>query len=354
MSIHSDNESVAGGALDELNIKYTHLLNNLHMTKLDNQDNATKYLNAVAELEQKNEELNTVNYGLKQKLEDGIFELIEMNCELADEIEHREKAELELSALNVSLEDEVEERTRELIKARDDANAANIAKSQFLANMSHELRTPMHWILNYSSFAIKKLTKHGDGMDKELHHFVSEIKEGGTRLLKLLNNILDLSKMDAGKTVFDIAPNDIVQTINNSIVKFRNCADEKNITIGFSSSGEAIERNFDQEYIMQVMTNLLSNAIKFSPENQAIEVVVECSDVTTLVSVADRGPGVPQDETEMIFDKFVQSSKTCSGAGGTGLGLAICKDIISSHNGRIWCSDNPNGNGSVFSFTLPV
>lgn len=258
------------------------------------------------------------------------------------------------------LEQRVEERTRDLQKARQAAESANNAKSEFLANMSHEFRTPMHAILSFASLAIDKLET---APTEKTQHYLERIHESGNRLLCLLNDLLDLSKLEAGKMEFSMAQHDMQQVSEIVKQEVMGLLKKNGVILNIEHGEELALAWFDQDRMMQVMRNLFTNAIKFTPYGNSITVTFCATELAPesggqiqpglKVAVSDQGIGIPDEELPMIFDKFVQSSKTKTGAGGTGLGLAICKEIIEGHGGKIWASKNPEG-GAVFSFVIPV
>ena len=216
--------------------------------------------------------------------------------------------------------------------------------------MSHELRTPLHSILSFADFGIKKLETVPLA---RLHSYFTKIKNSGSVLLELLNNVLDLAKLEAGKIEFKFASVYFSELISLVIIEFDVLLEERNLTIQFDDSGFTEEVTVDIEKIMQVIRNLLSNAIKYSRNGSTIEIGIDRMGDFVLALIRDHGPGIPADELEHVFDKFAQSSKTKSGAGGTGLGLAICRDIIEGHNGCIW-AENAEGQGAVFFFKIPI
>lgn len=246
---------------------------------------------------------------------------------------------------------------RELLVAKQEAEASNIAKTEFLANMSHELRTPMHAMLSYSQLGMSKLADPND----KIYKYFSNISVSGSRLLNLLNNLLDLSKLEAGKMDFTFSKADILRCINQVKDELASLLHEKGITIDVSVQTKNTMLVIDFEKIVQVFINITSNAIKFSPNNSVVTITLSDSKVTyngdehpaLLVAIQDQGIGIPEDELELIFDKFTQSSKTNKGSGGTGLGLSIAVSILKAHHGKIW-AENAEGNGAVIKFLLPV
>ena len=248
--------------------------------------------------------------------------------------------------------------TEKLRLEKEAAELANIAKSEFLANMSHELRTPMHGILSFSSLGARRL--ESVSLEK-LGQYFSHINESGNRLLFLLNDLLDLSKLESGKMEFNYAVADLKQIVENCVIGQQIRLNENNLAVSISSKGSTLAC-FDQLRLEQVILNLLSNAIKFSPEKSDIKIDIKPANLTCSngevvnglqLSVYDQGVGIPENELETIFDKFIQSSKTKTNAGGTGLGLSICTEIIKGHQGKLWV-ENGSEKGAIFHFLIPV
>lgn len=232
---------------------------------------------------------------------------------------------------------------------------ANKSKSEFLSNMSHELRTPMHAILNYASMGIKNL---GDDGSESLKKYFGNIQIAGNRLMILLNNLLDLAKLESGKTEFHMAETDFRAVIDHTFVEIESLLEQKQIKTDVKYTSASTMAVFDKDKMIQVMINLMSNAMKFSPENSTIHIKIENvnlpqGDEGFKCSVTDEGVGIPEDEVDTVFDKFIQSSKTKTQAGGTGLGLSICKQIVEAHGGTIWAKNNMGKAGTTFSFQFP-
>lgn len=233
-------------------------------------------------------------------------------------------------------------------RERDEANEANQMKSAFLANISHELRTPMHGILSFARFGQQKIETAPLG---KLKTYFDEIHESGLRLMKLLNDLLDLSKLEAGKTEYAKKETDLSEIVSTVVSEMAAFAEEKGLAIEVKPA--PLMAVLDGDKLMQVLRNLISNAIKFSDRGTAIGIELSLTPANqALCRVSNRGVGIPAAELEAVFDKFVQSTKTRTGAGGTGLGLAISKEIVRQHGGRIWAESSPNGQ-TVFSIELP-
>jgi signal transduction histidine kinase len=250
--------------------------------------------------------------------------------------------------------------TRENLKqALNKEQQANLAKSEFLANMSHEMRTPMHAILSYANFGLQRIDKVPR---EKLYEYFHEIKDSGNRMILLLNDLLDLAKLEAGSMSYTMQEHDIIDTVKSAVTEFKAAAEEKGVALTLNIPEIPLTGWYDESRIGQVLRNLLSNALKFTDAGKKISVTATKNRYTfhgdgerqvLKVTVKDQGIGIPPDELETIFDKFIQSTTTKTGAGGTGLGLAICNQIIQAHLGRIWAENNRKG-GATFSFLFPV
>ena len=281
---------------------------------------------------------------------------------LDEKVHELEAANSELQLHRNHLEQLVEEKTADLVIAKKIAEEANQAKSIFLANISHELRTPMHAILNFSQMGEEKSKTAGQ---EKLHHYFSRIDTSGQRLLLLLNDLLDLSKLEAGRDVFNIKEHNLKLLIEKAVAELEGLAVNNGLDINIATTTISTMAEVDPAKIQQVINNILSNAIKFSPEGKKIDITFSPSFLPSdekdpehsmrpaiAVSIADQGIGIPEKEQELVFDQFVQSSMTATGSGGTGLGLAICKEIIKGHNGTITAKNN-SGEGATFTFVIP-
>jgi len=243
----------------------------------------------------------------------------------------------------------------EQVSALEATIAANQAKTEFLANMSHELRTPMHGILGYARLGKKRF----ETVPREkLKEYFNLIGISGERLMELLNNVLDFSKLEVGKMCYDFRETNILSLIHQAANELTPVAAEKNIHFKISNSEDTVQAYCDHEKIMQVLRNILVNGIKFSFPNNPIQITCkpaksDSSPSGVEISISNTGVPIPEDELGTVFEKFTQSTATQTGAGGTGLGLAISKQIITGHEGTIWASKGEN-NTTVFHFTLPA
>ena len=282
---------------------------------------------------------------------------------VAVDITRQKAAEAELLQHRDHLQELVEQRTVSLDKALLQARAANQAKTEFLANMTHELRTPMHAILSFSELGARRTTV---GAEEKLNQYFSRISQSAERLLHLIDDLLDLSKLEAGRMELHYAPTNLSALIDGVRGQLDSLIQKRNLNLVFETCAEADKVSVDRKRVEQVIHNLLSNAIKFSPENGTIQIVIRPAQLprgrrakdsgflsAISIRIADSGIGIPESELESVFDKFVQSSSTKTGAGGTGLGLAICQEIVGQHRGTITAANNI-GSGACFTVTLPT
>lgn len=259
------------------------------------------------------------------------------------------------SMVNFRLLLEAADRENMLVSAKETAEIANRTQAEFLDNMSHELRTPLHGIMGFAQVGLEKtkdLSENGN------YKYFSRIIESGQRLKVLLDDLLDLRKIEEGKIDLDYRENNIHDIINKCIHEQEAVIQLHNLSINCHFDKKIKQVNCDEYRIGQVIINLLSNAIKYSPDGGEILFSSEISKnalnkEVVKISIADQGPGIAEEEHDSIFNKFVQIKKNVSNSGSTGLGLAITREIIQAHKGEIWLKNNDDG-GSTFYFTLPL
>ena len=271
-----------------------------------------------------------------------------------EDITERKEIEKTLERHAISLEQQVAERTRDLELAKIQAEEANLGKTNFLSNMSHELRTPMHGII---SFARLGLSRCNSASAEKIESYFRNIQISGDRLLNLLNDLLDLSRIEAGHVEHKPQNNDIHALLLQCRKELGAKLEEREVTLIITGPKTPIIAYFDYHRICQVMINLIANAIKFSSIKSTITVHASMVKEQLQVQVEDEGIGIEKVDYELIFSKFTQARKSGSGPGtgmgSTGLGLAICREIIHAHEGEIWVESKLN-KGSSFYFRIPL
>jgi signal transduction histidine kinase len=248
-----------------------------------------------------------------------------------------------LAIQNARLYQEIAIKSRQL-------EAASQHKSEFLANMSHELRTPLNAIIGFSEVLSERM--FGDLNEKQ-EEYLKDIYASGQHLLSLINDILDLSKVEAGRMELEVADFDLPAAIENALTLVRERAARRGITLGSTIDSPVGSIRADERKVKQVLLNLLSNALKFTPEGGRIDVRAAMNERMVEVSVADTGVGIAPEDQEKVFEEFQQVGTVAKKVEGTGLGLTLCRKFVELHGGRIWVKSRP-GDGSTFTFTLPV
>jgi signal transduction histidine kinase len=240
-----------------------------------------------------------------------------------------------------------ERATRE---ARDAAEEASRAKSEFVANISHELRTPLQSIIGFSELGLRRA-----GEQARLAAMFDDIHNSGQRMLALVNDLLDVARIESSVGTIHLERGDLRAAVREVMRELEPLAAQRQITLDDTALPQApMSARLDPLRFQQVVRNVLANALRFSPAGAGIEIAGEATAAGEWrLTVADRGPGIPEAELERIFEAFVQSSRTKDGSGGTGLGLAICRTIMQAHGGHI-AAANREGGGSVFEIVLPA
>jgi signal transduction histidine kinase len=248
-----------------------------------------------------------------------------------------------LAIQNARLFEEIEAKTREL-------EVATRHKSEFLANMSHELRTPLNAVIGFSEVLLERM--FGDVNDKQ-EEYLNDILGSGRHLLSLINDILDLSKIEAGRMELNVASFDLPQAIEQALTLVRERAARRTIALGVGIDAGLGAVKGDERKIKQVLLNLLSNAIKFTPEGGRVEVLAKPVAGRVEISVSDTGIGIAPEDQEAVFDEFRQvGTDSATKREGTGLGLTLARRFVELHGGRLWVKSAP-GQGSTFTLSLP-
>jgi signal transduction histidine kinase len=237
----------------------------------------------------------------------------------------------------------------ELSRLYKELESASKHKSDFLANMSHELRTPLNAIIGFSQVLREEMV--GEVNEKQ-REYLDDILTSGNHLLSLINDVLDLSKVEAGQVELDVAPFSMQEALESGVVMVRGRATTDGVDVTLQPTDVGLVSG-DERRVRQVIFNLLSNAVKFTPVGGSVDVSAMRVNGEVRVSVADTGPGIATEDVERIFEEFQQTDAGLEQREGTGLGLALSKRLVELHGGRIWVESEP-GEGSTFVFSLPT
>jgi signal transduction histidine kinase len=249
-----------------------------------------------------------------------------------------------LAIHNARLFREIEDKGRQL-------EAANRHKSEFLANVSHELRTPLNAIIGFSEVLQERF--FGELNEKQAE-YTDDILSSGRHLLSLINDILDLSKIEAGRMELEVTTFYMPDAIENALLLIRERASRHGIKLDRVIDDRLGDFTGDERKIKQILVNLLSNAVKFTPEGGQIKVEATLGDSAMIIAVTDTGIGIAREDQEAIFEEFRQASGNYAHKReGTGLGLTLTRKFVQLHGGRIWV-ESELGKGSKFTFTLPI
>jgi signal transduction histidine kinase len=286
----------------------------------------------------------------------------ELNAQLLAEIENKERAEAELRASHEHLEKVVKERTadltaanEQLVSAKEAAETASLAKSEFLANMSHEMRTPLAGTLGMVRLVLEM------EIGEEERQLLEMADRSAESLLRIIGDVLDFSRLEAGMMTFEVEPVSIPEVIKSSLEVVSLTAREKGLDVDWQVDDSVPpEVKSDQGRLRQILVNLLGNAVKFTDEGRIDLSVRRINDAGLpgsaflLFSVRDTGQGIPAEQKDKIFEMFTQGDSSLTRRyGGTGLGLTLTRKIVENLGGRIWVESSV-GAGSTFHFTLPL
>ena len=296
---------------------------------------------------------------LPDELHDEIGMLARHTNEMIDRLEESERGtkimQIALETMNRALAQRLRDLDAShsaLEKAKLAAEEATATKGEFLANMSHELRTPLHAILNYADLGLTQVANKGDLARPKLEKYLTNVRTSGTRLLSLVNALLDLSRLEAARMPFTFGRGDLRTVIELAHAELGALFAANSLRLSVRMETDDGSADFDPHRMSQVIGNILGNALRFAKPASALEVVLYGDASTLGCRIYNEGPSIPEDEIETIFDKFVQSSRVKNGSGGTGLGLSICRSIVTAHRGRIWARNADDGR-VCFTFELP-
>ncbi|MEW6137438.1 MAG: response regulator [Thermodesulfobacteriota bacterium] len=293
----------------------------------------------------------------EQHHKDGSVRIVEMTVNFLRDEADRPTGLIGISRDITTRKRESEELERALVtslKLREEAEAANAAKSQFLANMSHELRTPLNAVIGFSEILTDEVF---GSLNPQQLRYLNHIANSGHHLLQLINDVLDLAKVEAGKMELNPVWIEIRGLLENALVMIGETTVRKKLATGLhvSEDLETAKVHVDHLKLKQVMFNLLSNAAKFTPEGGSIDVRARLEGKHLVVSVSDTGIGIRPRDQERIFDSFVQVDSSYSRREqGTGLGLTLSRRLVELHGGRIWVESAGEGAGSSFIFAIPT
>jgi len=265
----------------------------------------------------------------------------------------RELREAEARRTRVAMEQELgrrQEQATELERARQQAQRESEFKSQFLANMSHELRTPLNAIIGFSELLQQEIS---DPLTSTQHEYVQDILDSGLHLLSLVNDILDLSKIDAGKLELQRERLALATTVDAARPTAQALADKRGVTLEFALPGDLPEIEADPLRLRQVLFNLLSNAIKFTPSGGMVRLSARAEAAALRIGVADTGIGIAAQDIPRLFSEFERIVSSGEYHQGAGLGLALTRRLVQAHGGEIAVESTP-GAGSTFTVILPL
>jgi signal transduction histidine kinase len=237
----------------------------------------------------------------------------------------------------------------ELRRVYRELEVASQHKSDFLTTMSHELRTPLNAVIGFSEVLQEQM--FGELNERQLA-YVNDILDAGRHLLSLINDVLDLAKIEAGRMDLELSQVELPDLLRSAVSMQSERAGRGGIALALTTEPAEIEITADERRVRQIVFNLLSNAVKFTPIDGRVDVSARLDDGQVEIAVADTGPGIPAEDRETIFEEFEQTTEGKQ-AEGTGLGLPLSRKLVELHGGRLWV-ESEVGHGSTFRFTLPV
>ncbi len=367
-----------------LKTKVKHLTNDLRLTREENEASTKNYFEIYSNLE--------------QKVEERTAELTKANRQLNVEINERKRVEKALHKANEELETRVADRTADIAKANEElraeiserkrteielekskeiAEAANQAKSEFLANMGHEFRTPLNHVIGFTELVVDKNFGELNAVQEE---YLNDVLQSSRHLLSLISDILEFSKLDAGKSDFEPVDVNIKMLFRNTLAMVKDKAMNRGVQVLMDTDRAPEYVRADYKKLKKVLYNLLSNAVKFTPNGGSINLAAkmytgysavehgntdeqtstQCPAPNTdrnfvEISVKDTGIGIKPEDQARIFDAFEQGDGSASKKyQGSGLGLSLTKHLVELHGGKIWVESEGEGRGSRFRIVLPL
>ncbi len=236
----------------------------------------------------------------------------------------------------------------DLVRAKEAAEQGSRAKSEFIATISHELRTPLQSVLGFSELGEQFAMSQAN---TRLQHMFARIQDGGERMLRLVNSLLDLSTIDTTEGSLALERCDLVVLVSDVVDALRAQAARRDVSIGLDAPAAPLPMEVDVLRLQQALRNVLANALRVAPEDSVVDVAMHLGQGVE-ITVRDHGPGIPPDELEAVFYAFVQSSRTRDNSGGTGLGLTIARKIMVAHGGSLQ-AENADGGGALLRLRLP-
>ena len=287
--------------------------------------------------------------GAPMLLDDDVVGVLNLWRNQVDPFDERELTLLTAFAAHAAVAIRNAHLVRALEQRSVELEVASRHKSEFLASMSHELRTPLNAVIGFSEVLLERM--FGD-LNERQEEYLKDILGSGRHLLELLNDILDLSKVEAGAMELERSSFQVSDAVDYSLSMVRERAARHGVRLSSTADRDVGRVYADELRFKQVLLNLLSNAVKFTPEGGSVTVSAVREGTELVVEVTDTGPGIAAEDRERIFDSFQQGGRSPTRQEGTGLGLTLCKRIIELHDGTIWV-ESELGSGSTFGFRIP-